>query len=76
MTVLTELQSIFRDVFEDDDIVLRAETTADDVDGWDSLTHVGLILSVERHYGLRFNTTEISNMENVGELAELIAQKI
>lgn len=75
MSVLAELETIFREVFDEDDIVLNSETTADDVDGWDSLTHVGLILTVEKHFGLRFDTTEIANMENVGELAELIAKK-
>lgn len=75
MNKLAELEAIFREVFDEDDITLTAETTADDVDGWDSLTHVNLILTVERHFGVRFDTTEISNMKNVGELADLIALK-
>jgi acyl carrier protein len=72
MSTLLELQTIFRETFEDDDIEIGPETVADDIEEWDSLTHVGLIMAVERHFGLRFNTTEISNMQNVGDLAKLL----
>jgi acyl carrier protein len=72
---LTRLTSIFREVFDDDDLVLKPELTADDVDGWDSLAHIRLILSVQKAFGVKFSAVEMSRLKNVGDLVELTKHK-
>ncbi|HEX3943195.1 MAG TPA: acyl carrier protein [Rhizomicrobium sp.] len=66
--VLTKVTEIFRDVFDDDSIVLRDNMTARDVPGWDSLANVRLMLSIEQAWGFQFSLTEISELRNVGDL--------
>ena len=73
--ILTRLTSIFREVFDDDDLVLKPELTANDVDGWDSLTHIRLILSVQKAFGVKFSSVEMSRMKNVGDLIALTKHK-
>jgi acyl carrier protein len=70
-----KLTAIFRDVFDEDDLALTPETTADDVDGWDSLTHIRLVLAVSKAFGVKFSASEIGNLKNVGEFAALIEKK-
>ena len=70
-----KLTEIFRDVFDDDSIVLGDKMTANDVEGWDSLTHINLIHAVEKAFKIRFTTAEVSKMENVGDLSSLIQRK-
>ena len=72
--VMGLLHPIFRDVFDDDELVITANTTAKDVDGWDSLTHIRLVISIEKAFDLRFTAAEISALENVGEMVELIVR--
>jgi acyl carrier protein len=67
-----ELLAVFRKVFNDDDIELSRETTARDVKGWDSLRHLRLILAVEQTFKVRLPSTKVSNLKNVGDLADLI----
>jgi acyl carrier protein len=73
------VQDIFREVFDDPAIVLRDDMTAADVDGWDSLAHINLIIAVERKLGIKFATAEISRMkeagQNVGSFLRLIQAK-
>ena len=71
-----QLQPIFQDVFDDDDIELTNEMTASDVDEWDSLSHIRLIVAVEQHFDVAFTSAEISNLENVGQFAALIRSKL
>ena len=70
-----KLAAIFRDVFDEDDLSLTPATTADDVDGWDSLTHIRLVLAVSKAFGVKFSASEIGNLKNVGEFAALIEKK-
>jgi acyl carrier protein len=74
------LQHIFRQVFTDPDIVLRDNMTGADVDGWDSLAHINLIIAVEKGMGIKFATAEISKMkepgQNVGTFIQLVESKI
>jgi acyl carrier protein len=70
-----KLTAVFRDVFFEDDLQLTPETTADDVDGWDSLTHIRLILAVSKAFGVKFSATEVGNLKNVGEFVTLIEKK-
>ena len=69
------LTPIFRNVFDDEDLVIDKNTTAQNVDGWDSLAYIQLVVSIEKALGLRFSAAEISGLENVGEMAELIFKK-
>ena len=73
--LLNELTLIFRDVLDNDDVNLKAETTAADVEDWDSLTHIILISQIEKKYRIKFTSTEITRFKNVGELAESILAK-
>ena len=72
---LDTLTELLRDVLDDDEIVLTPETTARDVPGWDSLANVRLILAVEARYNTRFAAAEVARLRNVGELADLVAQR-
>ena len=71
--ITAQLTEVFHEVFEDDSIVLSREMTADDVEDWDSLAHMRLILSVENSFGLRLPSTKVGGLKNVGELIDLIA---
>ncbi len=69
------LNEVFRNVFDDDDIVVDRETTADDIEDWDSLEHIRLIGAVEREFGVKFSMKEVSAMKNVGEMMDIIAER-
>jgi acyl carrier protein len=73
--VYSRLTTVFREVFDEDDLTLTSATTADDVDGWDSLAHIRLLLAVSKAFGVKFSASEIGNLKNVGELADLIEKK-
>jgi acyl carrier protein len=70
-----ELTSIFRNVFDDDDLLITPITSAIDIDEWDSLTHIRLIVAIEKYFKISFTAKEISNVNNVGEMADLISRK-
>lgn len=70
------LQDVFRLVFDEDDIEIFAETTAEDIDAWDSLEHINLVIAVEREFNVRFATAEISGLKNVGEFEALLLSKL
>ena len=72
---MQDLEIIFRDVFDDEDIQINVDTTANDIDGWDSLAQIRLILQIEKRFSLHFDASEIEMLENVGQMAELISQK-
>ena len=70
------LTEVFRDVLDDDSLVLNDSTCAADVDGWDSITHVLLVVAVEAKFGIRLSSGEIQRLKNVGELAALVEAKL
>ena len=72
---LQRLVPIFQDVLDDDSLAIDATTTAQDVDGWDSLAHIRLVVSIEKAFSLRFSAAEISELQNVGDMAALIVRK-
>jgi acyl carrier protein len=74
--ILDEISVIFRDVLKNNDIALKEETVASDVQGWDSLTNMRLITAVEKHYGLRFSLREVLKFKNVGDLCRVIQNKV
>jgi acyl carrier protein len=71
-TIYARLTEIFIDVFDQDSILLSPTLSAKDVDGWDSINHVRLLLSVERAFKMKFTTSEIGSLGNVGDLVSLI----
>jgi len=71
----TKLQEMFRDLFDDEGIVLSDATSARDIPKWDSLNNVKLIIRIEREFKIRFATGEVMGLQNVGELLALIEQK-
>jgi acyl carrier protein len=74
-TVYERLTEIFQDVFDDDSLVLTPDLTAQDVDGWDSIAHIRLALTVEKAFGIKFSAGEVGKLKNVGEFASLIQSK-
>jgi len=76
MTTLEKLTPVFRMVFDDDSIILNPATTANDIDGWDSLTHMNLISAVELAFKVRFALGELQKLKNVGMLVELVDRKL
>jgi acyl carrier protein len=74
--VYDRLTQIFHDVFDDDELVVTPNLTADDVDEWDSLSHIRLVLSVEKAFGMKFSASEVGKLKNVGEFVELIQSKM
>jgi acyl carrier protein len=73
--IYARLAEIFHDVFDEDSIPVTPELSAKDVDGWDSLTHIRLILTVEKAFKIKFSTSEIGKLENVGDLVTLIKER-
>lgn len=75
MSTLEKLTPIFRDVFDDENIAPHPEMTAKEVAEWDSLGHIRLMVAIEQAFGIKFSTSEISSMANVGELIAVIEKK-
>jgi acyl carrier protein len=71
-----DLTQIFHDVFTDDSIVLHRDLTANQVEGWDSLTHVRLVLTAERKFGVRISAAEAGQLKTVGDLLDLLRAKV
>lgn len=74
--ITEKLQDIFRDVFDDESIVLFDDMTSDDVEDWDSLSHINLISDIETKFDITFSTEEILNAKNVGEFIAIIEAKL
>ena len=74
--IFAALIGVFRDVFDDDTIVLHENTTADDIADWDSQTHINLTLAAEMRFGVRFRTSELDSLKNVGDFVSLIEAKL
>ena len=67
-----KLQEIFRDIFDDEELVITEEMTAADIEDWDSLAQINLIIAIEKEFGVKFNLEEISKLKNIGEILEII----
>ncbi|MBI4432088.1 MAG: acyl carrier protein [Candidatus Omnitrophica bacterium] len=74
--IRTQLNLIFRDVFDDDSIQVHDQMTARDVDNWDSLTHINLIVASEKKFGVSFSTKDIVRLKNVGDFIQLIQKSL
>ena len=76
MDVMSELQPIFRDIFDDDKLTVTNETSSANIEAWDSLAHIRLVSAVEKHFGVRFSLAELKDLKNAGDMAGLIARKL
>ncbi len=74
--ILARVQEVFRDELELDELVLNEETTADDVEEWDSLSHIQLVVAIEKAFGIKFTSREILSWDNVGDLIDSIEKKL
>ena len=74
--VLKAVIQIIQDVFDDPSLEITPETTADDVDGWDSMRHINIVVAVEAKFGIRFHTAELESLRNVGDLVSLIEDRL
>ena len=74
--IFGRLNEVFRDVFDDDSISVTDTTTADDIEDWDSLEHINLVVAVEKEFGIKFNIGEVNTMKNVGEMVDIILKRI
>lgn len=73
--IMNQVNTIFVDILDNPDIKINYETTANDVEEWDSLTHIQLVVAIEKHFKIRFSSSEIQNFKNVGEMCESIKRK-
>ena len=74
--IFAQLTEIFQDVFDDDEIVLTDATTADDIEDWDSLEQINLLVAIEKQFNIKFQLADVSNLENVGAMADLVEKLI
>ncbi len=74
--ILKRVEEIFRDELEQENLVLTDDTTAEDVEGWDSLSHIQLVAAMEEAFGIEFKSREILSWDNVGDLIDSIQKKV
>lgn len=74
--ILKEITTIMCEVFDNDDLTVTASTSADDIDEWDSMSHLQLIVAIEKKYNMRFALGELQALKNIGEMVELIQKKL
>lgn len=74
--VFEKLNEVFRDVFDDESIEVVDKTTAEDIEDWDSLEHINLIVAIENKFGIKFKMNEVTGLKNVGEMVDVILGRI
>ena len=74
--VMKKVTEIFRDVVDDDTLVIKDSTNSSDIEDWDSLEHIALVVSMEKEFNLKFDLKEVNKLENVGEMVDLIISKL
>ena len=74
--IFERLNTVFQDVFDDEEITVNENTTADDIDDWDSLEHINLIAAVEQEFGMKFTMGQVVSMKNVGEMVSIIESNV
>ncbi len=72
--IYERVNDVFRDVFDDDSITVTDETTAEDIEGWDSLEHVSLMMAIGTEFGIKIPLNKVNSMQNVGEMVDFIAE--
>lgn len=74
--ILSEVQDIFRDNFDDDSLVITRETCADDIEDWDSLEQINLLTAIEKKFNIKFKLADVRDLKNVGDLLDLVARMV
>ena len=74
--IMEKVQTIFRDVFDDDTLIITDSTNSSDIEDWDSLEHITLVVSMEKEFSLSFDLKEVNKLANVGEMVDLLASKL
>jgi|TARA_B100000315_G_scaffold8378_1_gene8327 acyl carrier protein len=74
--ILEKVQDIFRDIFDDETLIIKQDTSPNNIGDWDSLAQINLIVAIEKDFGIKFNLEEIQKLRNVGDTLALIFQKI
>ena len=74
--IFTKVQDIFRDVFDDETLIIVDSTNSDDIEDWDSLEHISLIISMEKEFDMKFDIKQVNRLANVGEMVDLIMKKL
>ena len=74
--IMENVQRIFRDVFDDESLIITDTTNSSDIEDWDSLEHIALVVSMEKEFDLKFDLKEVNELANVGEMVDLIASKL
>jgi acyl carrier protein len=74
-SIIRELDPIFQDILDQPDLHLNPQSNASNVEGWDSLAHVNLVMAIEQQMGIRFALGELQALKNVGEMADIIIKK-
>ena len=72
---LVKVQNIFRNVFDDEDLIINGSTNSEDIEEWDSLNHINLVLNIEKTFNIRFKIVEIQALKDVGEMIDLLEEK-
>jgi acyl carrier protein len=76
ISIQSQIQDVFRDVLDNQNIMVNEETTANEVEGWDSLTHIQLIVAIEKCFTIKFSSKEIVQTKNIGELIDIVYEKL
>lgn len=74
--IFERVNNVFRDVFDDETITVNENTTSSDIEDWDSLEHINLIVAIENEFGIKFGMNEVTGMKNVGEMVKIIKDKM
>lgn len=74
--VMASVTEIFRDVFDDENLVITDSTNSDDIEDWDSLEHISLVIAMEKEFDMKFDIKEVNKLENVGGMIDLIMRKL
>lgn len=74
--VMAKVTEIFRDVFDDDELIITDATNSSDIEDWDSLEHIALIVSMEKEFNMKFDIKEVNKLENVGGMIDMIMSKM
>ena len=74
--IMNAVQDIFRDVFDDEELMITDETNADDIEDWDSFEHISLVIAMESEFSMKFDIKEVNKLQNVGQMIDLIKRKM
>ena len=75
-TIFDRLNKVFQTIFDDENIVVNEKTTSDDIEDWDSLEHINLIVAIEQEFGIKFSMGEVTSMKNVGDMVNIIISRL